>query len=167
MANLDWYKKRGLTKTRTVTFTEDSITVKLGKGKPGDTIEVEEPTERYSCGRIDIRGREYDSEMGVPPMRAEHWNRFGDWLMTFETDGVWTLKQLVEVYERTNPKIEWWQDKEIKSKCDRMIAAMVGDNNIESWWDSRNKAFEMRTANEQFDINPNVVYDYLLGHIQR
>jgi len=28
-------------------------------------------------------------------------------LETFETDDVWTLEQLVELYERTNPKIRW------------------------------------------------------------
>jgi hypothetical protein len=40
-------------------------------------------------------------------MTSEDWYRFGNWLETFETDDVWTLEQLVELYERANPKITW------------------------------------------------------------
>lgn len=111
VANLNWYIERGLTKKKTITFTEDSLTVKHGNNKPGDTIEVDEPTVYYSCGRIDVRGGDtdvyYGDEIGVPPMRSEDWGRFGDWLDTVETDFMWTLDQLVELYERKNPKIRW------------------------------------------------------------
>jgi hypothetical protein len=111
VANLNWYIERGLTKKKTITFTEDSLTVKHGKNKPGDTIEVDEPTVYYSCGRIDVRGGDtdiyYGDEIGVPPMRSEDWGRFSDWLDTVETDFMWTLDQLVEMYERKNPKIRW------------------------------------------------------------
>lgn len=111
VANLEWYRKRGLLKKRTITFTEDSLTVKHGKYKSGDTIEVDEPTVYYSCGRIDVRGGDTDpmfgDEIGVPPMRSEDWGTFGLWLETFETDTMWTLKQLVLMYERFNPKIRW------------------------------------------------------------
>jgi hypothetical protein len=201
VANLDWYRKRGLIKKRTVTFTEDSITVKLGKGKPGETIEVEEPTERYSCGRIDIRAVDYfyDSELGVPPMRDEDWYRFGDWLRTFETDDVWTLAQLVEMYERINPRIQWWQDEQpnfavekhhglsqqewdelcgqeiekelqkdaTRKRCNWLLTAMLGKDNVELWWQSRNKAFDMKTAEQQFDTDPESVYNYLVGFVQK
>lgn len=70
-----------------------------------------EITEHYSCGRIDVRGGDtdiyYGDEIGVPPMKSESWNSFGGWLYTFETDEMWTLKDLVWMYEKTNPKIEW------------------------------------------------------------
>jgi hypothetical protein len=44
-------------------------------------------------------------------MTTESWNRFGKWLDTFETDFMWTLEELVELYERNNPKIQWWVEK--------------------------------------------------------
>jgi len=43
----------------------------------------------------------------LAPMLAEDWGRFSRWLDTFETDDVWNLKDIVELYERENPKITW------------------------------------------------------------
>jgi hypothetical protein len=108
--SIDWYSKRGLTIKKTVTLDENSIRVKISEGNIGDKVEVEEITERYSCGRIDVRGGDtgpYGDEIGVPPMRSEDWETFGIWLETFETDDMWNLKQLVLMYERFNPKIRW------------------------------------------------------------
>ncbi len=113
IANLRWYQERGLLTKRTITLTKDSLLVRHGKYEPGDTLDVEEPTQSYSCGRIDVRGNDlgpYGTEIGVPPMTDLDWRRFGDWLMTFETDDVWTLNQLIEMYERANPKITWWKE---------------------------------------------------------
>ena len=53
----------------------------------------------------------FGDEIGVDPMTTESWNRFGKWLDTFETDFMWSLEELVELYERNNPKIEWWVEK--------------------------------------------------------
>lgn len=101
-----WYRDRGLTKTKMVTLERDSV---ITGRRAGDQYEVEEITTHYSCGRIDVSGTDdpYGEEIGVPPMLSEDWARFGAWLETFETDGVWTLDQLVELYERANPKITW------------------------------------------------------------
>jgi hypothetical protein len=44
---------------------------------------------------------------------------------------------------------------------------MLGKDNIEKWWQSPNRAFDMKTAQEQFDIDPEVVYNYLMGHALR
>lgn len=86
--SVDWYRKRGLTKR--------------------DENGYDEITEQYSAGRIDVRdGSEYGDEIGIPPMKSEDWHRFSKWLETVETDDVWTLDQLVELYERANPKITW------------------------------------------------------------
>jgi len=86
-AGLWWYEERGLLNDK------------------------KEIAEHYSCGRIDVRGGDtdiyYGDEIGVPPMRSEDWGRFSDWLYTVETDFMWTLDQLVELYERENPKIRW------------------------------------------------------------
>ena len=104
--NTQWYKDRGLTRRATRTLTEDS---QLTGRKAGDTFEYDEITESYSAGRIDIygTGEPYKPEIGLDPMHSDDWNRFSNWLDTFETDDVWELKDLVEMYERVNPKIRW------------------------------------------------------------
>ena len=55
----------------------------------------------------------------------------------------------------------------LKKRCDLLLEAMVGPNLVEKWWQSPNKAFDMKTAEEQFDIDPKVVYNYLMGHALR
>ena len=55
----------------------------------------------------------------------------------------------------------------LKNKCDLLLQAMVGPNLVNKWWQSPNKAFDMKTAQEQFDIDPKVVYNYLMGHALR
>lgn len=111
VANLNWYRDRNLLEKKTITVSEGSILAEGGKYKAGDTFEVEEPTQYYSCGRLDFWNPHNDSmfsdELGVPPMRNEDWSSFGDWLDTFEADDVLNLNQLVELYEQTNPKIQW------------------------------------------------------------
>lgn len=64
----------------------------------------------HSAGRIDCHGGDlgpYGDEISLPPMLNEDWHRFSEWLDTFETDFMWTLEELVELYERKNPKITW------------------------------------------------------------
>lgn len=106
VANLQWYRDRGFTKKATKVLEKDSA---ITDRKAGDVIELEEITEHYSAGRIDVRGTDdpWGDEIGLPPMRSEDWNSFGAWLDTFETDHTWTLRELVEMYERTHAKIRW------------------------------------------------------------
>jgi hypothetical protein len=109
--NMQWYIDRGLTKRVTRTLTEDS---KLTGRKAGESFEYNEITQSYSCGRIDCNGNglgPFGAEIGVDPMKDSSWARFGHWLDTVETDDLWTMDQLVEMYERNNPKIEWWVEK--------------------------------------------------------
>jgi len=106
--NLQWYIDRGLTKRVTRTLTEDS---KLTGRKAGESFEYDEILQSYSCGRIDCCGTglgPWGAEIGVDPMKDSSWAQFGKWLETIETDDLWTMDQLVEQYEKTNPKIEWW-----------------------------------------------------------
>jgi len=106
--NTQWYKDRGLTKKVSRTLTEDNP---LTGRKAGYTFEYDEIIQSYSCGRIDCNGDglgPFGAEIGVDPMKDSSWARFGHWLETFETDDLWTMDQLVELYERDNPKIEWW-----------------------------------------------------------
>lgn len=93
--SIDWYRQRGLTKPALIRVLDQDI----------ETVEI---TESYSAGRIDVNdGSDYGDEISLPPMRSDDWHTFSEWLETFETDDVWTLDQLVELYERANPKIRW------------------------------------------------------------
>jgi hypothetical protein len=68
----------------------------------------------YAAGRIDCRGGDlgvYGDEIGLPPMLNQDWARLDKWLDTFKTDTLWTLPQLVEEFEKTNPKITWANDE--------------------------------------------------------
>jgi len=108
--NTDWYRSRNLTMIKTVVQEEDS---KFTSRKKGDVYEVEEITQHWAGGRIDIRGEglgPYGDEMGLPIMRDDCYIRFSDWLHTVKTDDVWTLAQLVELYEKDNSKIIWAND---------------------------------------------------------
>jgi hypothetical protein len=40
-------------------------------------------------------------------MRTEDWRRFGDWLDDFTSETMLSLEELVDEYEKTNPKIVW------------------------------------------------------------
>ena len=95
--SIQWYIDRGLT-----------IKKEINSEKFGTYI-VDKITEHYSGGRIDVSGTDnyYGEEIGVPVMRSEDWNRLKEWLWDFKTETIWTLKQLVEEYEKTNPKIVW------------------------------------------------------------
>jgi hypothetical protein len=69
---------------------------------------IKQHGEGWCAGRIDIYGEGlYPDEIGLPPMKSEDWGRFSNWLDTFETDYMWTLRMLVSEYEKTNPKIQW------------------------------------------------------------
>ena len=114
-AGLWWYRERGLTRTATRVCETVSIRDLLRDRYPnievGDGYEVEEVTEHYSCGRIDVRGGDVDSpygdEIGVPPMLSDDWFQFSRWLDYFTTDTMWSLEDIVQEYEKTNPKIRW------------------------------------------------------------
>ena len=108
--NTDWYRERNLTVKKTVVQKEDS---KFTRRKKGDIYEVEEVTQQWAGGRIDIRGEGlgiYGEEMSLPIMHRDCYNHFSEWLDTVETEDVWTLAQLVEMYEKDNPKIIWADD---------------------------------------------------------
>ena len=57
--------------------------------------------------------------------------------------------------------------KDLKSKCDMILHAVVGPNAIEGWWNSPNKAFDMKPPKEMFEEDPKRVYRYLLDQVQR
>ena len=52
----------------------------------------------------------------------------------------------------------------IKTQCNNLLRALVGENHMDLWWNSRNKAFDLLTPAEIFELDPNKVLNYLLTH---
>ena len=101
--SIAWYENNGLT-----------VKVeKFNKFAPDGILKTDEIIEHWACGRIDVYGynTHYPEEISLPLMRAEDWNRFTKWLAELKTNYVWSLDQIVTEYEKTNPKIQWWDNK--------------------------------------------------------
>jgi hypothetical protein len=64
----------------------------------------------WAGGRIDISGTGdmFGESMGLPIMHTEDWNAFSRWLRDISTDEVWTLDQLVGLYEQKHSPIRWF-----------------------------------------------------------
>jgi hypothetical protein len=121
VANMQWYEERGLTKTVSSVVQEDSVLVRMGRYKVGDTFERQEVTEYYCAGRIDIRDDSkegYDGwhEYSLAPMRTEDWNALSDWLDDLETDELMSYGDLIESFQLWYGKSIRWAD-DIWYKC--------------------------------------------------
>jgi hypothetical protein len=70
---------------------------------------IAEHGDQWAAGRIDVYGTgdPYGEEIGLSPIHNDDWNRFSEWLENFITEDMWSLKQLVDEYEKTNPRILW------------------------------------------------------------
>jgi hypothetical protein len=51
---------------------------------------------------------------------------------------------------------------ERRKRCNSLLTALMGKNNIDLWWNSRNKHWDMKTPNEQWEIDYESVYNYLM-----
>ena len=68
-----------------------------------------------SGGRIDVCGMDLEkyyagrTEIALPTMKDECYNRFSNWLEELETETLWSLEELVARFEEeTNSKIIWF-----------------------------------------------------------
>jgi len=109
----DWYRERGLTQMKKATVLSDVIS-RITCRNIGETYEVEDITQHYSAGRIDIYGldeKEYYngmSEYGIAPMKTESWNLLTDWLDGLETERLVSYNDLIKRFENeTGHKIKW------------------------------------------------------------
>lgn len=109
-----WFRDNGFTKIVNKVLTEDN---RFSGVKKGEVIEVEEITKYWYGGRIDIYGlsqEEYyggQSEMSLPIMDGISYKNFSEWLEKFESKTVLSLDELVEEFEKNNPKINWFDYK--------------------------------------------------------
>jgi hypothetical protein len=54
---------------------------------------------------------------------------------------------------------------ERRKRCDCLLTALIGKNNVDDWWNSPNKQWNMRTPNEQWAIDYTSVYNYLMNQL--
>lgn len=85
----------------------------------GTKYEVDEVTEHWCGGRIDIYGlneSEYyrgRSEYSLPVMNVKSWNTLTEWLEDFESHRLLEFDELINTFETdTGHKIRWWKDNE-------------------------------------------------------
>lgn len=108
-----WFKENGFTKITKKVLDKDNP---FSNHKKGDVVEVEEITEYWYGGRIDIYGlpeEEYycgKSEMSLPIMDGKSWKNFSEWLEKFETEKEWSLKEIVAEFEKEHDKIVWFKE---------------------------------------------------------
>ena len=110
-----WYKERNLTRSKVMYVDSDrrSQTLNLPLGT---RYEIDEVTEQWCGGRIDIYGvpdEHYPIEYGLPIMHSDSWNILTEWLENFESDELLEFDELINTFETdTGHKIRWWKDNE-------------------------------------------------------
>jgi hypothetical protein len=51
----------------------------------------------------------------------------------------------------------------VKQRCNVLLISLMGKDHADTWWSSHNSAFNMLTGNQQWEIDPESVYSYLLS----
>jgi hypothetical protein len=51
---------------------------------------------------------------------------------------------------------------ERRKRCDCLLTVSIGAKMVDHWWNSRNKYWNMKTPNEQWEIDYESVYNYLM-----
>jgi hypothetical protein len=52
----------------------------------------------------------------------------------------------------------------MRKRCEFLVIVMVGAKMAPQWWNSPNKAFHMKTPEEEFYFNPERVYNYMMTY---
>jgi hypothetical protein len=55
-------------------------------------------------------------------------------------------------------------EQEFRRIADTMVARIVGDEWVATWWNSPNRAFGNRTPEEQWSAGSDAVINYLMHH---
>lgn len=111
----NWYKENGFVEKKVIHVASDSLSRALKKPL-GTRFEVEDITEYWCGGRIDIYGvpgEHYPIEYALPIMHSESWNILTNWLEDFESDELLTFDDLINTFETdTGHKIRWFKKNE-------------------------------------------------------
>ena len=64
----------------------------------------------WAGGRIDVYGNgDYPDEIGLPIMHVDDYGHFSEWLDSFTSIDMWTLEELVRLFEKqTKATIRWF-----------------------------------------------------------
>jgi len=54
-----------------------------------------------------------------------------------------------------------------RNQCNIMLKALLGENNFQQWWNSKNKAFDDKTPEEVWVEDSEKVFDYLVFYCLR
>ncbi len=76
------------------------------------TIQLENLDSGYADGHLDIHDISLpdgflDAGIILPSMSTRSWNSFARWIDPFESPNILNLEQLVQLYQMSNPPIEW------------------------------------------------------------
>ncbi|ATS94036.1 hypothetical protein P13BB106kb_p052 [Pectobacterium phage DU_PP_V] len=80
----------------------------------GEVVKIRTYETKYGAGRVDIHDASpFGSELGVPLMDMQSWNRLGHYLANLKTtDAPRNLAELVNWYEQdTGETINWFTKK--------------------------------------------------------
>ena len=115
--SIDWFRDRGLTQMVDMKITTETD-AKRYNVNIGDTVQVEDITEYWCGGRIDIYGLDDEkhyggmSEYDLPIIDGESWNKLTDWLDEYESKELTSYEDLIIIFEReTKHKIRWADDE--------------------------------------------------------
>jgi hypothetical protein len=86
------------------------VEYQLNRTGPTNINWIEKYGQDWASGKINIYASDnFPEEIGFPTMKAEDYDCFRNWLKTFKTEEVWSLKQLVEEYEMNHSAITWFK----------------------------------------------------------
>lgn len=55
----------------------------------------------------------------------------------------------------------------MRKRSEALVLALIGKNQAPNWWSSANKAFDGKTPEEHWKVNPEDVYNYLMYHVSK
>jgi ArsR family metal-binding transcriptional regulator len=55
----------------------------------------------------------------------------------------------------------------MRKRSEALVLALIGKNQAPNWWSSTNKAFDGKTPEEHWKVNPEDVYNYLMYHVSK
>ena len=58
-------------------------------------------------------------------------------------------------------------EKIMRERSEALVIALVGKEAAPTWWNSKNKAFDMQTPSVTFEQDPKKVYNYLMNFVSR